>query len=105
MQLKMQFLAAVLLLSICTHAQFKKGDRMAGSSVGSVLFNSGSSDITVVSIGSNTSKITSYDVRIIPSLGWFVSDNTVVEKKPSVFSPTPKVVRRVTLTPFTWATE
>lgn len=51
---------------------------MAGSSVGSVLFNSGSSDITVVSIGSNTSKITSYDARINPSLGWFVSDNTVV---------------------------
>lgn len=74
----MQFLAAVFLLSIGTHAQFKKGDRMAGSSVGSVLFNSGNSDITVVSIGSNTSKITSFDARITPSLGWFVSDNTVV---------------------------
>jgi len=60
------------------NAQFKKGQMMAGASVGSVLFNSGSADISVAQIGSNTSKITSYNINIGPSLGWFISDNTAV---------------------------
>jgi hypothetical protein len=68
----------LLIISLAVNAQFKKGNLMAGASVGSVLFNSGSSDITVSQIGSNTSRITSYNVSASPSLGWFISDNTVV---------------------------
>lgn len=68
----------LLMLSFAINAQFKKGNMMAGASVGSVLFNSGSSDISVAQIGSNTSKITSYNISLSPSLGWFISDNTVV---------------------------
>ncbi|MBI5856410.1 MAG: hypothetical protein HZB42_02070 [Sphingobacteriales bacterium] len=68
----------LLIFSIPAGAQLKKGNMMAGANVGSVLFNSGSADITVAQIGSNTSKITSYNVSIGPSLGWFISDNTVV---------------------------
>lgn len=58
--------------------QFVKGDRMAGTTVGSLLYNSGTADISVASIGSNTSKITNYNLTVSPSLGWFVSGNTVV---------------------------
>lgn len=73
------FFGLFLLLSAASsQAQFKKGMRMAGASVASVVFNSGSSDITVAQIGSNTSKITSYNVSLNPSLGWFISDNTVI---------------------------
>lgn len=69
---------ALSLLTIVTNAQFKKGMRIVGTNIGSVLFNSGSADITVTSIGSNTSKITNYNVSINPMLGWFISDKTVV---------------------------
>ena len=48
---------------------------MVGSSVASIVVNSGTSDISVANIGSNESKITSYNINIIPSLGWFISDN------------------------------
>lgn len=59
-------------------AQFNKGDRMVGPSIATLFFNSGSSDIEVASIGSNKSVIRNYSVSIVPSLGWFISDNTVV---------------------------
>src|SRR6185436_9319213 len=38
----------------------------------------GTSDISVASIGSNKSRITNYNVSINPSIGWFISDKTVV---------------------------
>ena len=73
------FLPVMLLFfSGVVNAQFKKGDRMAGASVASVLYNSGSSDVTVASIGNSTSKITTYNINISPLLGWFISDNTAV---------------------------
>ena len=68
----------LLLLTIVVNAQFKKGMRMVGAGIGSALYNSGSSDISVASIGSNKSRITSYNITINPMLGWFISDNTVV---------------------------
>ena len=58
--------------------QFKKGDRMAGASVASMVFNSGSSDITVASIGSNKSVIKDHNILINPSMGWFIADKTVI---------------------------
>lgn len=51
---------------------------MAGASVASILYNSGTSDITVASIGSNKSTITNYNVNILPSMGWFISENTAI---------------------------
>lgn len=59
-------------------AQFMKGDRMYGASVGSVIYNSGSSDVTVTQIGNSKSKTTSFNLNISPSAGWFLSENTVV---------------------------
>lgn len=59
-------------------AQFAKGDRMVGTSVGSVLYNSGNADISVDQIGENKSKITSYNLSITPTMGWFISENTAI---------------------------
>ena len=51
---------------------------MIGTSIGNVIVNSGSADITVDQIGSSTSKVTGYNISINPSIGWFISDNTAV---------------------------
>ncbi len=79
MQNKIVFLLFFpLLYSVSSKAQFKKGDRMVGASVASAIFNSGTSDITVAQIGSNSSIVKNYNVAITPSLGWFISENTAV---------------------------
>jgi hypothetical protein len=72
------FIALLVMFSINADAQFSKGTRMAGASVASAFFNSGSSDQTVVSIGSTTAKVTGYGINISPSLGWFLSEKTAV---------------------------
>ena len=73
------YLLPLLTLSItAANAQFKKGDKMAGTSVASVVYNSGNSDISVANIGDNKSKNTNYSVNLSPSLGWFVSENTAI---------------------------
>lgn len=68
----------LLVLSAVSNAQFNKGDRMAGATIGSIIYNSGNSDISVDQIGNSTSKITSFNVSLNPSLGWFISSNTAV---------------------------
>ncbi len=72
------FIAVFLFPAGVVFAQFGKGDRMVGASVGSIVINSGNADITVTSIGSNTSRITSYAVTIQPSMGWFLSEKTAL---------------------------
>ena len=71
------FLFGVVVINK-TKAQFTKGDRMAGASVASAVFNSGNADITVAQIGSNTQVTKSFNISINPSLGWFISENTAV---------------------------
>jgi hypothetical protein len=77
-RIKTGFTFFFLALSVLASAQFSKGDRMAGATVLNAFFSSGSADIEVASIGSNTSKVSGYNVSINPSLGWFIADNTVV---------------------------
>lgn len=72
------FSALVCLAGPATKAQFSKGDRMAGASVASVIYNSGSSDISVDQIGNSRSVTSSYNINISPSLGWFISEKTAV---------------------------
>lgn len=73
------FLTVVLMAAgLSLSAQFSKGDRMAGASVGTIIYNSGSADISVDQIGNNTSKITSHNLNISPTMGWFISENTAV---------------------------
>lgn len=73
------FLAVSAAFCCLTAAgQFKKGDRVIGASVASLVFNSGTSDITVASIGSNTSLIKNHNILINPSMGWFMGEHSVV---------------------------
>lgn len=65
-------------LALAGKAQFSKGDRMVGASVASVVYNSGSSDISVDQIGDNTSRITNFNFSLTPSMGWFLSEKTAV---------------------------
>jgi len=79
MRSKIALLSLVFLTgTFLARAQFTKGDRMVGASVASIFFNSGTADITVAQIGSNTSLVKNYGVSIAPSLGWFVSSKTAV---------------------------
>lgn len=68
----------LLSFSVLGKAQFKKGDKMAGASIGSIVHNNGTADINVTSIGTNTSRIKNSSISITPSLAWFISDNTAV---------------------------
>src|SRR5262245_38675218 len=72
------FFAVILTTNTAALAQFKKADRMVGASIGSIVFNSGTSDITVSSIGSNESKIMNYNFSINTLMCWFISEHTVV---------------------------
>jgi hypothetical protein len=69
----------LLLVSITLNAQFKKGMRMAGASVGSAFFNSGESDYSYPPPTTGyTSNSNNFGVTLNPSMGWFVSDNTAI---------------------------
>jgi hypothetical protein len=63
---------------ISANSQFAAGTRMAGVSVGSVFVNTGNADQTVTGIGSRLVKVNGFGASLVPSLGWFVSENTVV---------------------------
>jgi hypothetical protein len=76
--LKNSLAVSMVLTGLTIQAQFSKGDRMVGASVGSILYNSGTADITVAQIGNNSSKVTSFNVSLTPSMGWFISSNTAV---------------------------
>jgi hypothetical protein len=79
MRLNQGFLTIILLLfNVAGNAQFKKGDRMVGTSVGSFVFNSGSADVTFSQFPGYSSKTSSYGLRIEPAFGWFISDKTVI---------------------------
>lgn len=78
MRKKNNLLLLVIFFSTAMNAQFKKGDRMLGPSIGSFVFNSGSSSISVASIGSSNTTSNGYNLNIAPLYGWFINNKTVV---------------------------
>jgi hypothetical protein len=76
--IKSFFSGIIILAGIAANAQFKKGDKMVGTSVGSIFFNSGSSDVSFPQVRGYSSKTSSYGVRIEPSFGWFISEKTII---------------------------
>jgi hypothetical protein len=80
MQLKkIPVIIFLLLLNMTLNAQYKKGMRMAGASVGSAFFNSGKSDFSYPPPTTGyTSNTNNFGVTLNPSMGWFVSDNTAI---------------------------
>src|SRR5215813_6586629 len=73
------FLPATLFVN----AQFKKGDRMVGASIGTIFFNSGSTDNST-SISTSTTSNDNYGINLAPSIGWFINDNVAIGIMPSV---------------------
>jgi hypothetical protein len=68
-----------LLVTGIMHAQFRKGMRMVGGDVASIVFNSGTGDISFPAPTADvTSHITSFSLHISPDLGWFISEHTAV---------------------------
>lgn len=72
-------LAGIFIISTSiANGQFSKGDRMAGASVGSIFFNSGSATQRVNSIGSLDYTTRQFGVNISPSIGWFLTEKTAL---------------------------
>jgi hypothetical protein len=73
------FILIITAFSGSLHAQFSKGMRMVGTTIGSAFFNSGKYTFTVPppTTGSSES-INSMGISLTPAYGWFISDQTVV---------------------------
>lgn len=79
MRIAISFFIAFLFLSTHMNAQFTKGTRMVGASLGSAFFNSGKSEYTVPSPTSGyTSNSNSLGISVSPNIGWFLSSDLVV---------------------------
>jgi len=62
-----------------SNAQFQKGMRMVGVSIGNAFFNSSKSDYSYPAPTTGfTANTTNFGVNLNPTYGWFVSDNTVI---------------------------
>ena len=71
-----------IILSFCfkSQAQFQKGMRMAGATLGNAFFNSGNYDYTFPqgTTPPYSSKTNSLGITLSPNMGWFVADNIVI---------------------------
>jgi hypothetical protein len=73
------FILIVLCFSFTASSQLKKGTRMVGVTIGSIFYNNGNADISFPAPTQGYSyKTTSFGAAIAPSMGWFISDNTVI---------------------------
>ena len=70
----------LLLAGLPLLAQFKKGDRITGASVGSVYYNSGKTDYSYpgTSTQGYSNKSSNFGLRIEPGLGWFITEHTAL---------------------------
>jgi hypothetical protein len=79
MQLK--FFVFILCLGsfIISNAQFQKGDRMVGASIGAISYNSGKTDYSYPPPTTGfTRNSSSYGISLTPNYGWFISSSTVI---------------------------
>jgi hypothetical protein len=75
--------ATALLITIIINAQFKKGDKMAGASIGTIFFNHGNTDLST-SISISTTSYDNFGISFNPMFGWFIKDNIAVGIMPNV---------------------
>lgn len=68
----------VMLVGISANAQFNKGDRMVGISIGSFFLNSGGADVSFPQTRGYSSKTSSWGLSIEPAMGWFISGKTAI---------------------------
>jgi len=73
------FIVTITLLATASHAQFSKGMKMSGVTLGNAFFKSGSYDYTFPqATAPYSSKTNSLGLTLAPNLGWFISNNTVI---------------------------
>jgi hypothetical protein len=71
-------LIVILVLQHSSFAQFNKGTRMAGATVGGVFFNTAKYDYSYPSpTNGYTSKTNAFGINLSPNIGWFISNKTV----------------------------
>jgi hypothetical protein len=71
-------LIVLLVFSAAVNAQFTKGMRTIGATVGTAFFNGGKTDISYPPpTAGYTSNNDNYGISLSPEMGWFVSDNMV----------------------------
>lgn len=72
----------LLLISVtamsATYAQFTKGTRMAGVSIGSGGFNANNTSFDQESVGTSGSTTNFINLSLTPSMGWFLNENIVL---------------------------
>ncbi len=70
----------LFLASYHVDAQFTKGTRMAGASIGSLFFNATHSEYTYAAptYFISSSNGSSYGLSLTPNLGWFINSSTVI---------------------------
>lgn len=72
-------LVLILMTGSVVHAQFKKGQLMPGITAGSIFFNSGKTTYSAPPPTTGyTSNTNSTGISLSPSMGWFITDHTVV---------------------------
>lgn len=72
-------LLIIMALGQPLSAQFAKGTRMVGATIGSAFFNSGKYTYTVPPPTQGSSEsVNSLSVSFGPSMGWFISDKTAI---------------------------
>jgi hypothetical protein len=79
---KIVFAVPVLLFTLIVNAQFTKGDKMVGASVGSAFFNSTSADQST-SLASLTISNDDFGISFNPTIGWFINENVAIGLRPS----------------------
>lgn len=73
------FILLFVFVTLSASAQFTKGQLMPGITAGSVFFNSGKTEYTAPAPTTGyTSSSNSAGFSLAPSLGWFISNRTVV---------------------------
>jgi outer membrane protein W len=79
MSLKLIALVPAVLITVAVSAQFKKGTRMVGATIGNIFVNSGNSDVSYPNATQGyTSNSTSFGLSLNPSIGWFINERTVI---------------------------
>jgi hypothetical protein len=80
---KMTFVIPVLFISITINAQFQKGDKIVGASVGSAFFNNESRDLST-SISNSALSNDNFGITLNPLIGWFINDNVAIGIMPAI---------------------
>jgi len=75
MKRKLFFALFSLCLGLCGRAQFEKGTRMIGATIGSGYFSSGNTDFTLANY---STKSNNWNISLTPSFGRFISERTAV---------------------------